>query len=140
MYTPVAPNKYNGKQILLNSGRLLFNAKDDAILLFAKKSVVLSSAGTIDINSDDHFIVGSPKIYLGIEAHKEKEPILLGTTTNNLLKDLLDSLSTFTNLVSTGAGSPQSLMAGAGALEGKVKVLQQVLKNKELLSKQSYVA
>ena len=34
-YVPAQPNLYQGKQIVLNSDRILFNAKNDSILLFA---------------------------------------------------------------------------------------------------------
>ena len=38
-YTPTQPDKYNGKQILITSDRLIFNAKDDSILLFSNKAI-----------------------------------------------------------------------------------------------------
>ena len=40
-YTPTQPDKYNGKQILITSDRLIFNAKDDSILLFSNKAIGL---------------------------------------------------------------------------------------------------
>ena len=38
-YTPDTPSIYQGKQVIINSNRLLFNAKEDAILLFANKAI-----------------------------------------------------------------------------------------------------
>tara|TARA_R110002020_G_scaffold205522_2_gene410158 strand:+ start:64 stop:177 length:114 start_codon:yes stop_codon:yes gene_type:complete len=35
-YKPTAPNLFQGNQVIINSDRLLFNAKDDSILLFSK--------------------------------------------------------------------------------------------------------
>ena len=35
-YIPKQPNTYQGTQVIINSDRLLFNAKDDSILLFSK--------------------------------------------------------------------------------------------------------
>ena len=46
----------------------LLNAKDDSVFVFAKKSIGLSSAGSIHFNSDDVMIINSPKIYLGLNA------------------------------------------------------------------------
>ena len=137
-YKPQIPSQYDKEQIILSSGRILFNAKLDSVMFFAKKSIALSSAGTINLDSDSHTIVNSPKIYLGLQAHKEKEPLLLGNKTNELLKDLLLSIKEFTNLIKTGGGTPQSLMAASGYLEGKANVIENVLKNKELLSKQNF--
>lgn len=140
MYKPELPNKYKGKQIILNSGRIIFNSKEDSIMFFSKKCIVFSSVESFDINSDKHFIVNAPKIYLGLDSFNEKEPVLLGNKTNELLKNLIDSLSEFIELIRSGSASPQSIMAGVGLLEGKLKTLQFELKNKELLSTQSFVA
>ena len=43
-YKPDAPEIYQGKQVIINSDRLLFNAKDDAILLFSNKAIASSLA------------------------------------------------------------------------------------------------
>ena len=58
---------YKGNQVIVASGRIVFNAKDDAVLIFAKKTIGFSSAGSIHFNSDDMMVVNSPKIYLGLE-------------------------------------------------------------------------
>ena len=42
-YCPESPELYNKDQIILNSGRLLLNAKEDAILLFAKEAISFPS-------------------------------------------------------------------------------------------------
>ena len=34
-YTPIQPNAYQGKQIIINSDRVLFNAKEDSVLVYA---------------------------------------------------------------------------------------------------------
>lgn len=90
-----SPSSYNKSQIILSSDRLIFNAKEDVIFLFAKKAVGISSAGTFNVDSDDYTIINSPKIYLGLEAKKEKEPLLLGNTTHKLLKDLMEAMKDF---------------------------------------------
>lgn len=137
-YKPETPSQYNKDQIVLSSGRILFNAKTDSTMFFANKAISLSSAGTINLDSDDYTIVNSPKIYLGLKAHKEKEPLVLGTQTNNLLKSLISSIKEFTNLVKTGGGTPQSIMAASGFLEGRLKTIESTLNNNELLSKQNF--
>lgn len=86
-YTPEFP--YKGDQIIVTSGRVLFNAKDDSVFLFAKKSIGLSSAGTINFDSDDMCIVNSPKIYLGLNA---TEPLVRGNRLADYLQDLNESL------------------------------------------------
>lgn len=89
-YVPEPPDKYKGKQVILNSDRLLFNAKEDSVLIFSKKAIGLSSAGTLNFDSDKEMIVSSPKIYLGVKA---TEPLLLGNSTVDLLKEVFTSLN-----------------------------------------------
>lgn len=137
-YQPELPSQYKGQQIILSSGRILFNAKSDSIMLSSNKAISLSTKGTFNIDSDDYSIINSPKIYLGLQASSEKEPLLLGTKTNNLLKDLITAIEGFTELVRSGGGTPQSLMAGVGLLEGRVREIKFFLNNKELLSKQNF--
>ena len=38
-YSPDAPSVYSGKQVIINSDRLLFNAKNDSILIIADQSI-----------------------------------------------------------------------------------------------------
>ena len=66
-YVPAQPNVYQGKQIVINSDRVLFNAKNDSILLFADKSIGLNTQGSINIDNKGLFVVNAKKeIYLGI--------------------------------------------------------------------------
>jgi len=90
-YVPEQPNMYQGKQIVLNSDRVLFNAKNDSVLIFADKSIGLNTAGTVNIDTTNRgkFIVNSPKIILGMVSDEyPKEPALLGYKTGTYLKDL----------------------------------------------------
>ena len=86
-YKPDFP--YLGEQIIITSGRVTLNSKDDSVFLFGKKAIGFSSAGTINFDSDDKVIINAPQIYLGLEA---KEPLVKGKALETLLTDLLDSL------------------------------------------------
>ena len=82
-YIPKEVNKYQGSQVIINSDRLVFNAKEDAILLYSDKAIGFSTGGSIyfdtsqvdkdqeaeDPDNLDHgkFIVNSPYIYLGLK-------------------------------------------------------------------------
>ena len=100
-YIPKQPNIYQGKQVIINSDRLLFNAKDDAILLFADKAIGFNTKGTINFDtgqSEDNnkFIVNAPNIHLGLKGGKDSptEPALLGDKTEEWLDRLLSFLDT----------------------------------------------
>lgn len=103
---PDAPNQYQGEQIILNSGRLVFNSKTDHILFSSPKSIGVS-ANSFNVNTENT-IIDSNKIQLG--SNKAKQPIILG---NKFLKDfdkLLSNMNTLCtvlqSLVSLPPGSP----------------------------------
>ena len=94
-YTPEQPNIYQGKQAIINSDRILFNAKDDSILLFSNKAIGFSTNGSFHFdtgnNEENKFVVNAPNIYLGLDNKKyPTEPVLLGDKTEEWLNDLLD--------------------------------------------------
>ena len=83
-YKPEGPNEYQGKQVIINSDRLLFNAKEDSIFLFSDKSISFSTNGTInfDIITDDKEhkgVFNIPYLYFSIDK---------GETWINIGKDL----------------------------------------------------
>lgn len=91
-YTPKIPSEYSEPQIILNSDRILFNAKKDSIFLFANKSIGLASKGTINFDIEEYLIVNSKKNYLGLNSPDEQEPAVLGGQLKDFLDDLMDLL------------------------------------------------
>jgi hypothetical protein len=110
---PDAPNQYAGKQIILNSGRLLFNTTTDHIMLSSAKSINLNAVDSVNIDTTK-FITQADNIYLGKES-QATEPLLLGNSTVNVLNILLDTLTqlgtALTSAVTTPAvlGAPSSI-------------------------------
>ena len=100
---PTSPDKYAGNQIILNSGRLVFNAGTDHILLSAAKSINLNSLESVNIDTP-LFIIQSDKMYLG--SNKAIEPLMLGNQTVETLKDLVDALDNFFTIMQTTVSSP----------------------------------
>ena len=82
-YVPEQPHIYQGKQVIINSDRLLFNAKTDSILLFSDKAIGFSTNGSFNFDTSDKkdskFIVNSPNIYFGLkDGDLPTEPVILG--------------------------------------------------------------
>jgi len=103
---PTNPGTYTNPQIILNSGRLLLNSTSDHILLSSAKSINLNSKSSINIDSPK-LSVKANNIYLGENSNFDKnEPLVLGNQTANLLKKLVNSLSTFMQIASTATTSP----------------------------------
>jgi hypothetical protein len=88
---PTTPNTFNGNQIILNSGRLVFNSTYDHILLSSAKSVNLNAKASVNIDTDK-FIVQSNNTYLG-NIKLATEPLMLGKKTTDVLRDLVNKLT-----------------------------------------------
>jgi len=95
-YIPEAPGIFQGNQVIINSDRLLFNAKNDSILLFSDKAIGFSTNGSFHFdtspNEGSKFIINSPKIYLGLEYDDTlpTQPAVLGDELGVLLEGVLD--------------------------------------------------
>jgi hypothetical protein len=104
---PTIPNQYSGNQLILSSGRLLFNSTTDHILLSSKQSVNLNAVTSVNIDAPDT-IIQSNNVYLG--SKDATQPVLLGNTTVQLLNQLITNLNSFmticSTVVSTAPGTP----------------------------------
>ena len=101
---PTNPKEYkDNPQIILNSGRLVFNTTQDHILLSSKKSINLNAVSSVNIDTPDT-IIQSTNVYLG--SKDATEPVLLGDTTVSLLKTLVQNLQSFMQICSTLVGVP----------------------------------
>jgi hypothetical protein len=101
---PTNPNQYSGAQIILNSGRLVFNSKSDHILLSSAKSVNLNSQESVNIDTTK-FVTRANNIYLGRE-DLANQPLMLGNNTVDLLKILVSSVKELTNTLQTLKSDP----------------------------------
>lgn len=100
---PTTPNQYNSNQIIISSGRLLFNSNKDHILLSSAKSINLNAYQSVNVDTENVFIQ-SNKIYLG--SKDADEPLLLGNQTVQVLDELINNLKTFMNICQTLIGVP----------------------------------
>ena len=97
-YTPESGHIYQGKQVIIDSDRLLFNAKGDSILLFSNKAIGFSTKGSIHLDTSNEksskLVVNSPNIYLGLKYDKNlpTEPALLGDEFDEWANELLDCI------------------------------------------------
>ena len=85
-------SKYSGQQLIFNSGRIVLNSSKDHLLLTSNKSINLNSINSVNIDSP-LFIVQANEVYLGSKS--ATEPVLLGDSTVNLLKQLTTNLKVF---------------------------------------------
>ena len=107
---PTAPNEYAGRQLLLNSGRLVFNSTEDHILLSSIKTVNINAINGFNVDSPQSVIQSNSVLLGGINA---VEPVLKGDTTINILVDLVNQLQALTIALQTV--TPQAGLAVAPA-------------------------
>jgi hypothetical protein len=102
---PVLPKNYaENSQVIVNSGRLIFNSTNDHILLSSNKSINLNSIEGIYTDTIGDTVFQSNKVYLG--GTKNSQPIILGDELVTLLTDVLNDLSTLTNTLQSQPGVP----------------------------------
>jgi hypothetical protein len=120
---PTTPNQYRGKQIILNSGRLVFNTTEDHLMFSSKKSINLNAVQSVNIDVTGPFIVQAGEIFLG--SKDANESVLLGDSTVELLKDIFTDISTLLNVMSQQVTRPTE--TGLGALATIASAVQENL-------------
>lgn len=136
------PSSFSGNQIIINSSRVVINAKNDKVLLHAFDGIHLSTLkdGTWDAERD--FIVRTgrqasliaPKIYVG-SYNSTAERMVLGDT-------LIRALTEFINAHITNASTYTITPVGPGTMSPAVLTAWQTLLNKlqTFLSQDNYVS
>lgn len=141
MFKPVFP--YKGNQLILTADRVTLHSKTDAIFLFGKQAVSLSSIKTINFDANEKVLVDAPKIELGRKAETDGEPIILGNKLNSQLKGLISGLTTAAVLlkqVSTSnlGVSMESIRQAADILYDACEEANAYITNKTTLSKNTF--
>ena len=86
---PLLPREYFNPQVILNSGRLVFNASTDSIIASAQDSISLSSNKQIGITSEN-INISADSIKLG--GPTANDPALLGGAFINQFKILVEQI------------------------------------------------
>ena len=146
-YTPNAPNIYQGKQVIIDSDRLIFNAKNDSILLFSDKAIGFSTNGSFNFDTSDKddskFVVNSPNIYFGLkDGDLPTEPVILGHKIQewmigddltegllDVLEDILDMIGNEISYIAPPAGPTTPNATNIIPLQRRIDKLS-VLRNK----------
>ena len=138
--TSVAPEVFDGKQIILNSGRLIFNSKEDGILGFSNGPIDFSTLNTFGVSAKQNLNLYSPTIVIGRNGEQGKtknitltgqdiylqnetgytaimskgielgssklEPAVKGDVLEDILSDLMQSISDLSSVVIAIATTP----------------------------------
>jgi hypothetical protein len=105
---------YKKDQVILTSGRLVFNADEDSIFLLSKKDLAISTVGNVHINvgkagsKESLFIVNSNRIQFGLDSKGKAEPVAKADSLVQSLESLSRYLSKFTTDLSQIVGTVES--------------------------------
>lgn len=124
-------NTYTGEQIVLSSGRLVFNSRSNDIFISSRRYINLSAGDkvTIDVGEVDSdkeqnmFLVNAPRMQFGLDRYGKPEPITKADQLEAVLKDLIEALNTYSDMLPAFSGMP-SLKMPATFLKGRLSVIK----------------
>ena len=100
---PTSPDKFTEEQVILNSGRLLFNSKTDSILFSSSDTINLNSITSINLDSPTT-IIQSDKVLLGDK--NARESVILGDKFLADFRSLMSTLISLCGALQTPIGTP----------------------------------
>lgn len=127
---PEKADTYKGSQIILNSGRLYFNSKEESILLSANEAIG-GNAKTINLDGEKYIALDAKKIYLGTDAlNREDEPVLKGQTSTDWLEDFIGQFESLVKGMATMPPAPPAAIAKMIATANAIQPVLPVLKKR----------
>lgn len=133
---------YSGEQVVISSGRLVFNARNNDTYINASRYINLSAGDkvTIDVgptdsdNEENMFLVNAPRMQFGLDRYGVVEPIVKGEQLDEILTQLMSAISLYADLVQAAASVPGPLMAvmltpATSALKGRLQQIKLDLDN-----------
>lgn len=136
---PEKADSFKGPQVVINSGRLYFNARDEGAYISSKEELGLNSQ-IIGIDGVEYIGLDAKKIYLGNSAFGEAEPVLKGQISIDWMLDFLNQFETLTKGIATAPPAPPTFIAKCIATANSILPLIPVLKQQlnMLLSKKVF--
>ena len=88
---PTIPSEYTGNQVIINSGRLLFNSTNDHIMLSSQRTISFEAIKGFNFDTPANFVIDvGTTIKLG--SKDATEPLVKGETLRKDLQNLTQSL------------------------------------------------
>ena len=127
---PTTPSQFTKPQIILNSDRVVINAKKDSVLISGEKSVGISSNNSINIEAKQIYLDGTD-IRLGRK--NASQAVLKGDDTVTYLKILINELKNLTEALKVvqdwPGGNPVPNSTMLTVANSSQKILESVYNN-----------
>jgi len=141
---PTIPTQYTSNQIILNSGRIVLNAKTDSIILSANKQIQLTCNDTLGVDAKQ-ISLSADKVYLGSAEGSESafgstlQSVVLGENLNFLLGDIATFLGTLSTALQTATDATGAPIVSLSAIASEAQTLSDdilnIVNKRNLLSK-----
>lgn len=128
--------EYTGEQILISSGRLVFNT-DDNDVLFNSKGTIHFSAGSsvrLDIGPQgttdpaNFFIINSPAIQLGYDSKgRTVEPVVKGDALEITVNDQNEAVNNYSKMIEAAVIFPPLAAIASIYLKMKMQITKNAL-------------
>ena len=113
-----SPKSYNAPQVVLNSGRLLFNSTLDCIMMSSQKSIFAEARENIGIKSmGGNLTLQSDKGIVSLGGISSEQPIVRGTEFANSYATLLDAVELLIEAISKESSIPAAASSATLILE-----------------------
>lgn len=132
--TPTSPLSYSGKQIIINSGRLVFNSTNNHILLSSHKTISFGAQKGFNFDTPSNFVIDAgTTIKLGGKA--ASEPLIKGNELYDVLFNLITALRQTISVMSLDTkwpgGNPVADISKGETANSTNEVLKKLLENLE---------
>ena len=129
--------EYIGEQIILSSGRLVFNSRSNDTFINSRRYINLSAGDkvTIDVgnidsdNEENMFLINAPRTQIGLNKNGVPEPIVKGEQLDQILSQLMEALATYSSMVTALASTPPLLTMADQFLKGRFQQIKINLDN-----------
>ena len=119
---PSSPSSYIGNQVILNSGRLMFNSKSDHILLSSARTISFGAQKGFNFDTTSNFVVKvGTKIMLGDKDEDKTEALILVDKFLADLQKLLNSIIELSSALPT-VGTPTPFVPNIAVAQTATKV------------------
>jgi hypothetical protein len=114
---------FRGNQIILSSDRVMLHSKSDAIFLFGKEAVSLSSTKTVNLDATEGILLDSQVVELGSKARALGQPVILGFSFNRqmvlMAKKIANAGLLLSQVSESDLGGSMQAIASAGQILNK---------------------
>ena len=119
---PSSPSSYTGNQVILNSGRLMFNSKSDHIVLSSQRTISFGAKKGFNFDTTSNFVVKvGTKIMLGDKEESNTEALILGDKFLKDFQKLLTNVISLTSALGT-VGTPIPFVPNIAVAQTATKV------------------